>query len=242
MKNLFITATIMLLCIALNAQPSLYNDVLGKGLKGKVKMLILIEYPYKTGGAKPVIDDKNLNTHTFDFTVGGTIKSELIASFENGEMADKNYYVVEADANGIPASGKFFDNNNNLTHYSKYEKNSDTSYAYSIYNADDKMEGQMLISKNRSGRTVNETVITLTGGTYDIYLSRTLTYDRNIIEKEQIETYFFYEDKSLKLNKSETYHYYNEKQDKHGNPVNYLVRNKDMVPVKYIDCMYEYYE
>lgn len=242
MKNLFITAIIMLICTSLNAQQSLYNDVLGKALKGKVKMLAMVEYPYKTVGAKPVIDDKNLNTHTFNFTTGGAVKSELIARFENGEMADKNYYIVNADANGIPVSGKFSDNNNNLTHYSKYEKSSDTSYAYSIYNTDDKMEGQVIISKNRSGRTVNETVITLTGGTYDIYVSRVLTYNRNIIEKEQIQTYHFYNDKSLKLKNSETYHYYNEEQDKHGNPVNYLVRNGEMVPVKYIDCVYEYYE
>ncbi len=242
MKNLFITAIIMHLCIAINAQQSLYNDVLGKGLKGKVKMLALVEYPYKTGGDKPVIDDKNPNTHTFNYTATGVIESELIARFKNGEMAEKNHYIIKVDANGIPVSGKFSDNNNNLTHYSKYEKNSDTSYAYSIYNDNNKMEGQVLISKNRSGRTVNETVITLTGGTYDVYVSRTLTYNKNIIEKEQIETYHVYEDKSLKLKKSETYHYYNEEQDIHGNPVNYLVRNKDMVPVKYIDCVYEYYE
>ncbi|HEY9178661.1 MAG TPA: hypothetical protein VIN07_13260, partial [Flavipsychrobacter sp.] len=202
----------------------------------------LVEYPYKTGGNKPVIDDENPSTHAYNYTTAGVLESELIARFENGKMAEKQYYLIKADANGIPVSGKFSDNNNNQTHYTKYIRNSDTSYAYNIYTTDHKMEGQISITKNRTGRIENEAVFTITGGAYDVYVSRTLRYNGNIIEKEKINTYHSYQDKSHKLKKSETYYYYNEKLDKHGNPVNYIVRNEDMEPVKYIDCVYEYFE
>ncbi len=242
MKNILFTLIFISISLSSRAQPSLYNEVQGRGLKGKVKMLTLVEYPYKTSGDKPAIDDKNPSTHAYNYTTAGVLESELIARFENGEMAEKQYYLIKADANGIPVSGKFSDHSNNQTHYTKYIRNSDTSYAYNIYTTDDKMEGQVSVTKNRYGRIENEAVFTITGGTYDVYVSRTLRYNGNLIEKEKINTYHSYQDKSHKLKKSETYYYNNEKRDKHGNPVNYLVRDEDMVPVKYIDCVYEYYE